>query len=336
MPHDLDEMLATFAPGEPQGVVEVAPDLSLVPDRLSAQGAVNAALLSYRDGDSRKVMATSLDVIAGIFSDLARHVFTRFTLPWHKLTAAHTGWLRDQLEKRYAPKTANSRLCALRKVLRMCTKTKVNGVRLMSYEDLQDALPVQVKGSRAPAGRALSIEEIKKLFDACEDSPIGLRDRAMLACLYGLGLREREVSNLNVEKFEGTTVRVLRKGNVEQILHLTKLVAFEVDSWIKVRPGTPLGPLFVSDKNKSTRLGVSGIYDRVQKIAKHAGLKCTPHDLRRSFGTLLLDEEGGNVDIATVSKLMGHKNIATTTIYDRRGEKAQKSAIKKLPTWGDE
>ncbi len=293
---------------------------------LSAAPAVHAYLFGLKPGASQKTMTQQLDKIARFWSELVGAPFTRETLPWHRMTSAHSACLKNWLAKTCTPKSANLTLCALRGVLNACSKARP---KLMTYEDLRDALPSQVTGSREPKGRALSQDEIQALFRACDVDAIGVRDRALLALLYGLGLRLEEVALLDVEKLESGELRVLGKGNKERVMHVQGKALDELNAYLDIRRGGDTGPMFLHDR-KPERLGRSGISDRVEILAKRAGLECSPHDLRRSFATALIDATN---DLGTVSKLMGHSSITTTQIYDKRGDKAKQAVIKKLPEW---
>ncbi|MFI5398375.1 MAG: tyrosine-type recombinase/integrase [Candidatus Binatia bacterium] len=104
-----------------------------------------------------------------------------------------------------------------------------------------------------------------------------------------------------------------------------------LDAWVMARGGEP-GPLFVPI-NKGGNMSLRGMTDHavwkmVQKRAAEAGVKkFSPHDLRRSFCSDLLDM---GADIAVGQQLAGHSNIATTARYDRRGEKAKQKAAEML------
>jgi site-specific recombinase XerD len=75
-----------------------------------------------------------------------------------------------------------------------------------------------------------------------------------------------------------------------------------------------------------TRKGVDHALEALRKRAQVADFD--PHDLRRSFGTLLLESDA---DLLMVQQLMGHANPATTAIYDRRGEVGKRKAAEKMP-----
>jgi site-specific recombinase XerD len=78
------------------------------------------------------------------------------------------------------------------------------------------------------------------------------------------------------------------------------------------------------------RLGRAGVDHVLGELVTLAGVAdLTPHDLRRTFATDLLEH---GADILMVQKLTGHENVKTTAIYDRRGEKGKREAVAKLPT----
>lgn len=104
-----------------------------------------------------------------------------------------------------------------------------------------------------------------------------------------------------------------------------------LSDWLYLRGDQP-GPLFLRIRKGHRILpeGLTdqGIYTILNKRGAQAGTApFTPHDLRRTFAGDLLD---AGADIATVQKLMGHASANTTSGYDRRGEQAKRSAVKKL------
>lgn len=129
---------------------------------------------------------------------------------------------------------------------------------------------------------------------------------------------------------------------------LVKTFAEHVDRWFDVRKEFNIAdpPLFVHLPSKKPKkpqakakeikgvkaigkaLSTDAITDIIEATRKRAGVALfTPHDLRRSFGTHLLDR---GIDIALVKDLMGHADIQTTSIYDKRGGDAKRKAVKVL------
>ena len=156
-------------------------------------------------------MRQALDVIAGIVSG---GVLDAETMNWPALEYQHTTAIRSALVERYASTTATKMLAALRGVLKESWR-----LGLMDAETYRRAsdLPC-IRGERLPRGRALTTGELRSLFRICGDdpSPSGARDAAMLAVLYGAGLRRSEVVFLDLSDYnpEGGTVTV-RQGKVK-------------------------------------------------------------------------------------------------------------------------
>jgi site-specific recombinase XerD len=241
--------------------------------------------------------------------------------------------LRSWLAGRYAPSTGNRILTAVRGVLQECRR-----LGYMAHEQQIRAGDVPpIKGTRLPKGRMLTADELGHLFRACADDarPMGRRDAALLAVLYGAGLRRMEAVNLDVRDYDRATgalaVRA-GKGKKDRQLFVGHGAAGALGDWLVVRGDSP-GALLVP-MNKSGRLRLDHrLTDKaitliLEKRAVTAGVRgFSPHDLRRSFISSLLD---AGVDLVTVSAMAGHANIATTAKYDRRGEEAKRQAAARL------
>jgi site-specific recombinase XerD len=136
----------------------------------------------------------------------------------------------------------------------------------------------------------------------------GLRDAALIAVAYAGGLRRQEIANLDLADYDAQhgTLRVLRKRQKRHTVYIedsgTKQVLGE---WLQARGNAP-GPLFY----------------RVHKGGRIEAERLHPQTISD-----LLD---AGVDLATVQKLVGHSNVNTTARYDRRGERAKRSAAAKL------
>jgi site-specific recombinase XerD len=235
---------------------------------------------------------------------------------------------------RYAPSTANRHLAALRGVLKECWR-----LGYVTAEDFQRAADLEpVRGSRLPRGRALQPGEVRALFAACEDDDrkkpaMAARDAAILALLYGSGLRRAEAVGLEVADYdrEAGTLKVRGKGNKERLAHLGDASQAALEAWFSQRGFWP-GALFVAI-NKGGRLGRRGMSGQAMLyIARRRTIQASvaafsPHDLRRTFIGDLLD---AGADLSTVQQLAGHAQIQTTARYDRRGEATKKRAAKLL------
>lgn len=248
-------------------------------------------------------------------------------LPWHHLRYPHTQALRAALAARYAPATANKHLAALRGVLKEAWR-----LGLMAAEDFQRASDVaDIRAVSLPRGRALTAGELRALFAGCADGTAGgRRDAALLAVLYGCGVRRAEVVALDVRDYHAETRAVTvrhGKGDKARVVYLPGSGTGVLDAWLTVRGDTP-GPLFVPVNKAGSvgvrRLSAQSVYDVLTRRLCAAGVvAASPHDLRRTFVSDLLD---AGVDVATVQKLAGHASVATTARYDRRGEAAKQRA----------
>lgn len=280
---------------------------------------------------SQRTMRQALDVIARILTaDRCDHR----TLPWGALRFQHAQAVRAVLMERYSAATANKMLSAMRRTLRMAWR--LGYLSAEEYERVADIQPVSGEKPDAAAGRALSFGEWAALFAICaaDEGPAGVRDAALIALLKVCGLRRAEVAALQLEDYDHTmgTLRVHGKRNKTRIVPIEDDGAKDaLADWLYVR-GNWSGSLFVRIKkgNHITQQGLTdqGIYHILNTRSKEAHTaKFTPHDLRRTFAGDLLD---AGADLATVKKLMGHANANTTASYDRRGEQAKRSAVKKL------
>lgn len=287
-----------------------------------------AVYLARLSPGSRRAMTQALGVVAGI---LSAGKATRETLPWASLRYQHTQAARAALVERYAPATANKALAALRGVLREAFR-----LGQMSAEDYTRASDVAgVKGQNAPRGRALKTGELVALFGACDATTAqGARDAALLAVLYGAGLRRAEAVALDLADFESESgeLRIRSgKGRKPRTVYVTNGAREAVTAWLEVR-GSEAGPLFLAvDKAGNVRSGrvtpgaVYQILDRLQAAARVKPF--SPHDCRRSYVTALL--AAGN-SIAVVQKLAGHASVSTTARYDRSDEDAKRKAAETL------
>jgi site-specific recombinase XerD len=285
--------------------------------------------LARLDVRSRRTMLTALNSAAMYLTGgrlMAEH------LPWASLGYQHMMALRTALTPHYAPATANRILTAVRSVLKECQR--------LGYISLEQQMRVSdipsIRGERLLKGRMLTRDELAKLFCICAEDAgsIGRRDAALIAILYGTGLRRSEVVNLDLQDYDvitgALTVRA-GKGNKDRQLFAGTGAAHAMREWLAIR-GQALGPLFVPI-NKSGRLIARRLSDKavvhiLKERATEADIKAfSPHDLRRSFISSLLSS---GVDPVTVSAMAGHASVTTMAKYDRRGEEAKRTAAERL------
>jgi site-specific recombinase XerD len=295
--------------------------------RSLAEHPVAVYLASLSDG-SRRTVFQALATIAEILTD---GQLDALALDWSALRYQHTAAVRARLAERYKPATANKMLSALRQVLHHAWK-----LGQMSAEDYHRARDVEnVKGETLPAGRDLGAGEIAALMRACEadPSPAGARDAAIIALMYGTGLRRASAIRLNLDDYNPDTeaLRVREaKRNKEYLAYVAQDGAQRaLADWLSERGDAP-GPLFwpvnKGGHAQNRRLSAQAIYNLLAKRAREAGIDhFSPHDLRRTLAGDLLD---AGADIVTVQKILGHANVNTTARYDRRPEEVKRKAAK--------
>lgn len=168
--------------------------------------------------------------------------------------------------------------------------------------------------------RYLNREEIDKLLEAPPgDTPLGLRDRAMLELLYATGLRVSELCGLPLSSLERQmgVLRVTGKGNKQRIVPFGDAAGAAVDRYLGGgRPlllkGRASRYLFVTGRGGP--LTRQCFWKLLGTHGKRVGIfrRLTPHVLRHSFATHLVE---GGADLRSVQILLGHAGISTTQIY---------------------
>jgi integrase/recombinase XerC len=160
----------------------------------------------------------------------------------------------------------------------------------------------------------LPIDQSELLFrQAFEDGEAGRRDRAILEVLYASGVRVAELAGLGVEDVDlgQGTVRVLGKGRKERVVPIGRKAVEALRAYLGPREGGR-GPLFLN--RRGGRLTVRTLHRIVRARARAAGLagRVTPHTLRHTFATHLLD---AGADLRLIQELLGHARLTTTQRY---------------------
>lgn len=180
----------------------------------------------------------------------------------------------------------------------------------------------------------LTVADIEALIAAPDrNKPEGLRDAAMLELLYGAGLRVSELILLTMTSVnqDAGFVRVFGKGSKERVVPVGRMALSAIRTYVEdARPvllkNRSSVHLFVTRRGSAmTRQSfwhLIGRYGRLAKLKK----KITPHSLRHSFATHLLE---GGADLRAVQMMLGHADISTTQIYTHVAQRQLVEAHKK-------
>lgn len=184
--------------------------------------------------------------------------------------------------------------------------------------------PTAVLMTRAPKytkrlPRPLAVEAAQDVLDTAplqsKETWVGQRDVAVLTLLWGCGLRISEALGLKGDVLPlGRTLRIVGKGNKERIVPVLDAARQAVDAYVKACPHriTPDGPLFRGVRGGALAQGA------IQKVMAQVRLQlglpasATPHAMRHSFATHLLNAGG---DLRSIQELLGHASLSTTQAY---------------------
>ena len=251
---------------------------------------------------------------------------TADTYPWHRMRYRNVVWVRSWLEARYKPATARRHMAAMRMVFQECVP-----LGLITTSRLYELMATKnIPGDSELPGHVIGLGDIGAMMTACGDSPLGHRDRAVLAVLCGAGLRVVEAARLSVESINlaRMEIMVLGKGLKHRVVPISAMTAELICPWMTARTDRP-GPLFPQGhtlkRDVLEPLTTSGIRKLITRLSGRAlGRVVTPHDLRRTYITRLLEV---GADVITVSNLVGHVDPKTTKRYDYRKDDRMRAAV---------
>ncbi len=241
-----------------------------------------------------------------------------FAASERSLQEATAGDLQDYLASLFArslgARSTARKLSALRRYFR-------NLVHSGQRADDPSALIESPKvGRRLPL--SLSEHDVESLLAAPDtDTPIGLRDRAMLEMMYGCGLRVSELvslSTLNLSAAQAV-LRVWGKGGKERIVPIGDHALVWLERYL--RNARPALATATAAADEVVFLSVRGrgmtrhnVWHLIKKYAQVAGLAAdiSPHTLRHAFATHLVNHDA---DLRAVQMLLGHSDLSTTQIY---------------------
>ena len=222
----------------------------------------------------------------------------------------------------------------------LSTKTVVRNLvairtffKFLIQEGILEANPVEEIESPKVAKtlpEILSLKEVEQLLEQPDpQTPLGMRDRAMLELLYATGMRVSELTQLPINQInlEGGYVLLYGKGSKERIVPLGNEAMKWVDLYLKtarekLAKGRESPSLFINRSGKG--MSRQRFWKNIKAYGRRAGIRkrITPHLLRHSFASHLLER---GADLRSVQMMLGHVDISTTQIYTHvTGERLKK------------
>ena len=218
--------------------------------------------------------------------------------------------------------TANRRLTVFKRYFRWALRERlIVADPTLKLQSARQAL-------RVP--KTLSEAQVESLLAAPDvDTPLGLRDRAMLELMYASGLRVSELVGLklfNLGLNEGV-LRVLGKGSKERLVPFGQIARDWITRFLaEARPailaGQQTDDLFVTARGRGMSRVMFWMIVKKQALAAGIHSPLSPHTLRHAFATHLLNH---GADLRAVQMLLGHADISTTTIYTHVARERLKS-----------
>lgn len=294
---------------------------ALPPDPASLEDELSAAIKRFTehlDGQRR----ASRHTVSAYAGDLAQLLaFVREKRPGKRLRPADLdvlllrGWL-GALARTHTPSSIARKIGAARAFLRH--------LRKLGEIEKNPAAELSLPKVRRPLPTFIDVDSAAEVMETPgEDTPEGLRDRAILETLYGSGLRVSELCSLDIQSIDvesAPSVRVIGKGNKERVVPLGSKAVLALSSYLErrgelVREGTTPAEqkaLFLTRIGR--RIGVRAVQRLVHRYgALGAGRgDLHPHALRHTCATHLLD---GGADLRSIQKLLGHASLSTTQRY---------------------
>jgi integrase/recombinase XerC len=229
-------------------------------------------------------------------------------------TADFRAFLAARRNDGIGSRTLSRQLSAIRSLFRHLERSGVlanPALALLRGPKRQSAVP-----------KALPVAAACGLLEAVAADPdalpwIAARDAAVLALLYGCGLRISESLALtprHLPTSQGEPLRIAGKGGKQRIVPLLPAVRHAIEAYLALTPGAldRDGPLFIGARGG--RLNARAIQLVIERLRGHLGLPAhaTPHALRHSFATHLL---GAGADLRVIQELLGHSSLSTTQTY---------------------
>jgi len=247
------------------------------------------------------------------FGDFLRR--KNFAGTWSAVRPEHlSAWLAELADEGVSANSVARKLSAVRTLAKHLVAA---GTRSDDFSEI-----VSRPKTRRDLPDTLSVDEVSNLIDApWDDSPQGLRDRAMLELMYGSGLRASEVCSLEIQavNFSDGVLRVRGKGSKERVVPVGRRAISALRDYLLSENGRAAlakpktgSALFISSWGRA--ISRKTLWVALRERARSVGIEkeLHPHSLRHAFATHLL---ANGADLRVIQEMLGHADIGTTQIY---------------------
>ena len=218
-------------------------------------------------------------------------------------------YLAERHRQGRSPKSLHRELSSLRSLYRYLMRENA--------ADANPALGVRAPRVRRKLPATLDADQLARVLEFEDSSPVGIRDRAIMELFYSSGLRLAELVGLNLGDidFHDGLVEVTGKGAKTRRVPVGRMALEALQRWMDLRDRLAAADetaLFVGVRGRRISRGTVQTQLNKRALEQGAPRRIHPHLLRHSFASHLLESSG---DLRAVQELLGHANISTTQIY---------------------
>lgn len=289
------------------------------------------AVKRWREGVSRDRARTKFRMVKRhLLGDMRTPVDTTDlrAYPWHQITVEDAEDFHRAIYRYYGPQsTRNDYVCTLRVLVTQCYQAGL--ISALRREELLEVLYTITPG-RSTRRHRITDAEFDALLDVCLTTGtkfVRARNSAAIALFRTTGLRVSELVNIDLtgwDRREDVIHLPATKNNDPHVLFVHPATKVLLIEWLAVR-GTDDGKLFRSSRGPADRaMATEAIRYMLKSRCKRAGIpEFGTHDFRRTFATEMLRQ----YDAALVSKLLNHRKLSSTLIYDMTTDDEMRNAV---------
>lgn len=232
-------------------------------------------------------------------------------------------WIVDLVNQGISNRTVNRKISSLKtfyKYLQEIEEIEINP--LANHKSLKTKKDTQVP---------FSLEEVKKVMDEIEEIDfISVRDKLIVDILFSTGIRRIELINLKERDFNlrGGVIKVLGKRNKERMVPLLPETLKTYKTYLKFKRDLGYTNEYLLTTEKGDKVYETLVYRVINSYFSRisAKVKCSPHILRHTFATQLLNK---GADLNSVKELLGHSSLASTQVYTHNNLEKLKQVFNK-------